>query len=70
MNGLRQHSTGESLHVQILDGDHAVVVDQLRRQLVLEVPPLIADVSVRPLQQPDRLAPAVVRLFFRRATLR
>src|SRR5674476_1433797 len=62
VNRLRQHSTGESLHVQILNGDHAVIVDQLARQLVLEVSPLVAHVDVGPLKQPHGLAPSVAAL--------
>src|SRR5690349_21602742 len=38
---LRQHSACEPLDVQILDGDHAVLVDQLAGELVVEVGSLI-----------------------------
>ena len=33
VNGLRQHSTGEPLHIQIFNRDHTVLVDQLRETL-------------------------------------
>ena len=63
VNGLRQHSASESFHVQILDGDHAVSVDQPARFLVLEIRPLITDVDVRAqLEQPHCFTPAVTAL--------
>src|SRR5438477_2493761 len=46
VNGLRQHSTGEALYVQILDGDCAVLIYQLARQFVLEVGALVPHVDV------------------------
>ena len=70
MNGLRQHSSGEPLHVQILNGDHAVLVDQLARELVLEVAPLITDVDVSALEQCEPLCGSRLPPFLRRATLR
>ena len=55
VNGLRQHSRGETLHVQIFDGDHAVLVHQSARQLVLKVGALVAHVNMRALEQPHGL---------------
>src|SRR5208283_138910 len=62
VNRLRQHSASETLHVQIFDRDQTVLVDQLARELVLEVPALIADVDMRPLQQPDGFTSPVTAL--------
>lgn len=62
VNGLRQHSASESLHVQILDGDEAGLVDQLARFLVVEVAPLVSDMNVRALQQQHRFAAPVSAL--------
>jgi len=59
VNGLGQHSAGEPLHVQILNGDQAVLLNQLVRELVLEVGPLVPHVSVSTLQQPHRFAVAI-----------
>src|SRR6202158_4416375 len=52
VNGLRQHPGGKSLYVQILDGDHAVLVNQLARQFVLEVGPLVPHMNVGTLEPP------------------
>src|SRR4051794_24815484 len=62
VNRLGQYSTGETLYVQILDGDYAVLVDQLARQFVLKVSPLVPHVGVRALEQPHSLAPSVAAL--------
>src|ERR1035441_8557949 len=62
VNRLRQHSGAQSLHVQIFDGDHAVLVHQLTGEFVLEVAPLVADVNVRPLKQAYCLPPTVAAL--------
>ena len=62
VNGLRQHSAASSLHVQIFDGNQSVPVDQLARQLVLEVAPLVDHVSVGALQQHHGLTATVAPL--------
>src|ERR1035438_9271585 len=62
VDGLRQHSTGETLHVQILNGNHAVRVNQFARQFVLKVGPLVAHVDVGALEQPHSLASSVATL--------
>lgn len=62
VNGLRQHPTGESLDIQVLDRDQAVLVDQPARQLVLEIRPLVAHVDVGALEQQHRLAPPAATL--------
>ena len=63
VNGLRQHSGGKPFYVQILDCDQPILVDQLARFLVLEVPALVPDMNVRALEQPHcRAAPAAALL--------
>src|SRR4051812_31114186 len=49
VNGLRQHSTSEPLHIQVFDSDHAVSVHQLARFLLLKVAALIRYMGVRAL---------------------
>ena len=49
MNRLRQHRAGQPLNVQILDGDHAVLIHQLARELVLKIGSLVAHAKVRAL---------------------
>ena len=56
LDGLRQHSAGKPLHIQIFDGDETVLVDQLARCLVLEVAPLVFHMHMRALKQSNRLA--------------
>jgi hypothetical protein len=53
-NRLRQHPAGEAPHVQILDGDRAVMIHQLAREFVLEVGALIPDVGVGALKRAPR----------------
>ena len=62
VNRLRQHSTGEPLHIQIFNRNHTVLVDQLARKLVLKVQPLISHVRVGALQLANRFAAAVTPL--------
>ena len=62
-HGLRQHSAGEALHVQILDGDHAVSVDQLAREFVMEVGALARYVAVDALKNLYGLAPTIAAPF-------
>ena len=52
VHGLRQHAAGEPLHVQIFDGNHAVLVHHLARQLMLEVAALVRHMRVGALK-PD-----------------
>lgn len=62
VDGLCEHSAGESFGIQIFDGYQAVFVDDLSRQLVVKVCTLLADMLVRPLKQYDSLA-APIRAF-------
>src|ERR1035441_1670752 len=62
VNGLRQHSGAQSLHVQILDGNHAVLIDQLPREFMLKVGPLVHHVYVGPLEQLHSLASPIASL--------
>jgi hypothetical protein len=63
VNGFGQHSASEPFHVQILNGDQPVGIDQLAREFVLKVLALIPDVDVSPLKQPNCL-PAPITTFF------
>jgi hypothetical protein len=51
IDGLRQHPACESFNIQVFYGNHAVVIYQPSRNLVVKVRALIADVCVRPLEQ-------------------
>ena len=62
VNGLRQHSSSEALHVQILDRDQPVLVDQITGNLVLEVAPLVANMNVGALEKHDGLTSSVAPL--------
>ena len=48
VDGLRQHRTGQSLDVQVFDGDQPVVLHEVASRLVVEVAALIGDVEVYP----------------------
>src|SRR5450755_162927 len=41
VNGFRQHSAGKSLCIQIFDGDHTKLVDDLTTQFLLKVRSLV-----------------------------
>jgi hypothetical protein len=43
----------QSLDVQIFDGDESIAVDQTTCELMLNIRPLVADMSLRDLKQPD-----------------
>lgn len=62
VNGLRQQSASETFNIQILDGNQAILVDQLARQLVVEICPLVANVDMGTLEQLYRLTSAVAAL--------
>jgi hypothetical protein len=57
-NRFRQHSAGESFHVQIFNCDKSVSVHDLAGSLVNEVAPLLANVSVDSLERNKRFAAA------------
>lgn len=62
VNRLRQHPASKPLHVQVLYGNRAVLIDEVARELVVEVRPLISDVGMSPLQLEHGLAAAVTPL--------
>lgn len=62
INGLRKHPARKPFSVQIFNGNKTVVVDNRSAQVVMEIRPLISDVSVSPLQQQNSLAPPITTL--------
>ena len=50
-----EHPPGQSFDVQILDSDKSVVIGQLPAEFMMKIRPLVADVSVSLLEQPDSL---------------
>ena len=64
VNGLCQHPGGEPLDVQIFNCNQAVPVNQIARNLMLEVPALISDMNVRSLEKNYGLTPAIAPLVF------
>lgn len=59
VNRLRQHSTGEAIHVQLFDGDQAKPIDNFARFLVMKIRALVGYMHVRPLKKLYGLAAAV-----------
>ena len=60
IDGLGQHTAGQSLDVQVFDNNHTVVVDQHTAELVLEIGSLVLNMRVLPLQHGNGF-PATVR---------
>jgi len=53
-----EHTSGQRPDIQILDSDKAIGINQLPAEFMLEVRPLISDVSVSLLEQSDGFSPA------------
>src|SRR5215510_6944084 len=51
IDGLGEHAACQSLDVQIFHSDHAIGIDQLTRNFVLKVRPLVRDLRIRFLEQ-------------------
>lgn len=68
VDGLRKHPARQALDVQILDGDQAVLINNLPGFFVMKIPALIANVIVKPRQKQDRLASAIGALLSTRRT--
>jgi hypothetical protein len=66
---LGEHAPRQALEMQVFDGNQPEPVDELSRDLVMKIAPLVPNMRMHPLQRLDRFAaPMLPRL--RRATRR
>jgi hypothetical protein len=62
LNRLGEHASSHSFHVQVFDGDQAVLVHELPRDLVMKISPLVANMCMYPLQGLHRFSASMTAL--------